>query len=119
MWVGEKLISILFMSKIWKMILWIVIIVIVVGGGIWWWMASQNSAPAATTAVPAASNAVGATGTSGATATGAQSASYPQGSSDQAINQDMTSVDAQLGGLTSDNASVTQSMNDQPVQQAE
>ena len=96
--------------------MWIVVIVIVVGGGIWWWMASQNNAP---TAAPAASNNVGAMGTSGATATGAQPASYPQGDSDQAINQDMTSVDAQLSGLTSDSASVTQSMNDQPVQQAE
>ena len=31
----------------------------------------------------------------------------------------MTSLNAQMNGLSSDNASVTQSMNDQPVQQAE
>jgi hypothetical protein len=31
----------------------------------------------------------------------------------------MTSANAEINGLNSDNASVTQSMNDQPVQQGE
>ena len=97
------------------MIWWIVIAVVVVGGGIWWWMASQNSAPAA-------SNTLGSNTTSGSVAgvavSGTQTTSYPQGNSDQAINVDMASVDAQLIGLNSANASITQSLNDQPVQQA-
>jgi hypothetical protein len=97
------------MSKTGKVIMWIVIVVIVVGG-IWWWMASRSTTPAATM-----NNSVGATATSSSTA----STSYPQGDSDQSINQDMASLNTQMNGLSSDNASVTQSMNDQPVQQAE
>ncbi len=104
------------MSKTGKIILWVVLAVIVVGGGIWWWMASQ-----AGTTPAAMYNNTGATvassSTSGTSATA--STSYPQGDSDQSINQDMASVNAQMNGLSSDNASVTQSMNDQPVQQAE
>ena len=83
--------------------MWIIIVVIVVGG-IWWWLSAktQSGAPAVT-----------------APASNATSSSYPQGSSDQSINQDMTDLNAQMNGLSSDNASVTQSMNDQPVQQAQ
>jgi cytoskeletal protein RodZ len=91
------------MSKTGKVIMWIVIVVIVVGG-IWWWVVSQSNVAMA----PSNNN-------SSSTA----STSYPQGDSDQSINQDMTNVNTQMNGLTSDNASVTQSMNDQPVQQAE
>jgi cytoskeletal protein RodZ len=98
------------MSKTEKVILWIVIVVIVVGG-IWWWMASRNSnTPAATV-----NNKVGATAVSSSTA----SPSYPQGDSNQSINQDMASLNTQMNGLSSDNASATQSLNDQPVPQAE
>ena len=103
------------MSKTGKIILWVVIAVIVIGG-IWWWAASQGT-PAMTpngynnTSTTTASSTVGASTTA--------STSYPQGDSDQSINQDMTSANAQMNGLSSDNASVTQSMNDQPVQQGE
>jgi hypothetical protein len=96
------------MSTTGKIILWVVIAVIVIGG-IWWWLASRNSAPAGSTSPTTAS-------TTSPTAT---STSYPQGDSDQSINQDMTNANAQMNGLSSDNASVTQSMNDQPVQQAQ
>ena len=109
------------MSKIGKIILWIVIVVIVVGGLWWWWMASQGGAPASNN-----NNSVGTTtasnpaAVSSSTASGTQTvASYPQGDSDQSINQDMTDLNTQMSGLSSDNASVTQSLNDQPVQQAE
>ena len=105
------------MSKTGKIILWIVIAVVVVGGGIWWWIASQGNFPIAT---PAATNTIPeATSSTEGTASVTQPASYPQGSSDQSINQDMTSLNTQMNGLNSDNASVTESMNDQPVQQAQ
>lgn len=97
------------MSTTGKVILWIVVAVIVVGG-IWWWAASQNSGAPAVTATNGGGSPVAST---------TASTSYPQGDSDQSINQDMTSVNAQLNGLSSDNASITQSMNDQPVQQGE
>jgi len=105
------------MSTTGKTVLWIVIAVIVVGGGIWWWVASQSSAaaPTAETTPPAANQ--GAPTTPGAGVT--PSSSYPSGDSDQSIQQDMASVNAQMNGLGSDNASVTQSLNDQPVQQAQ
>lgn len=101
------------MSTTGKVILWIVIAVVVVGGGIWWWVASQSNT--ATTPAPGYGTPAAAT----TTAPSATSTSYPQGDSDQSINQDMTNVGAQINGLDSDNASVTQSMNDLPVQQAQ
>lgn len=104
------------MSKTGKIILWVVIAVIVIGG-IWWWAASQNSAPATTSNSGTTSSTTTANSTTGASATA--STTYPQGDSDQSINQDMTSANAEINGLNSDNASVTQSMNDQPVQQGE
>lgn len=91
------------MSRTGKIILWVIVAAVVVGGGIWWWMASQNGAPSS---MPTAMD------------NGSASTSYPQGNSDQSINQDMASLDAQMNGLSSDSASVAASMNDQPVQQA-
>ncbi|HUC01734.1 MAG TPA: hypothetical protein VMA75_02415 [Candidatus Paceibacterota bacterium] len=100
------------MSKTGKILSGVVIAIIVIGG-VWWWIDAQNGT------VPTAL-APGANGTSSvANSPAAASTSYPQGDSDQAIDQDMTSLNAQMNGLSSDNASVTQSMNDQPVQQAE
>ena len=91
--------------------MWVVIAVIVIGGIWWWWAASQTGEPAMN------SNSYGNTP---ATQHGLHDGcDISDGDSDQAINQDMTSVNAQMNGLSSDNASVTQSMNDQPVQQAE
>jgi len=103
------------MSKTGKIILWIVVALIVIGG-IWWLIASQNGTPSTSNSYTNAptTNTSSTTGTSTASST-----SYPQGNSDQSINQDMTSLNVQMNGLSSDNASVTQSMNDQPVQQAE
>jgi cytoskeletal protein RodZ len=101
------------MSKTGKIILWIVIVLIIVGG-IWWWVVSQSNV-----AMAPSNNNMPANTTSTANSSSAASTSYPQGDSDQSINQDMVSVNSQLNGLSSDNASVTQSMNDQPVQQAE
>jgi cytoskeletal protein RodZ len=106
------------MSKTAKIVLGIVIAVIVVGG-IWWWIASQSAGPS-TAMVPAAtSNSATSTSSASSTVSSTSSSSYPQGDSDQSIDQDMTSLNTQMNGMNSDNASVTQSMNDQPVQQAE
>ncbi len=99
------------MSKTGKIILWVVVAAVVIGG-IWWWVASQSSV-----AAPAVTNENGSLPNSTQTTTA--TTSYPQGDSDQSIDQDMTSLDAQMNGLNSDNASITQSMNDQPVQQAQ
>jgi cytoskeletal protein RodZ len=95
------------MSKTGKVIMWIVIVIIVVGG-IWWWVISRSN----TAMAPSGDNTP-------SVSANATSTSYPQGDSDQSINQDMASMNTQMNGLNSDNASVTQSLNDQPVQQAE
>jgi hypothetical protein len=103
------------MSTTGKAVLWIVGIVIVVGGGIWWWMASHPSNGSMDM-----NNMPGMTQTStAAMASSTASSSLPQGDSDQSIDQEMTDINAQMNGLSSDTANVNQSMNDQPVQQAE
>jgi hypothetical protein len=35
------------------------------------------------------------------------------------LNQDLTSIDAELNGLASDSASIDQGLNDQPVSQGQ
>ncbi|HUC31173.1 MAG TPA: hypothetical protein VMR99_00585 [Candidatus Paceibacterota bacterium] len=102
------------MSKTGTMILWIVLAVIIIGGGIWWWVASQSGTPAAVNNTMPPNG----TSTSGSTAV-ASGTSYPPGDSDQSIGQDMTDLNTQMNGLSSDNASVTQSLSDQPVSQTQ
>jgi cytoskeletal protein RodZ len=92
----------------------IVIVVVLVGGGIWWWVAANNNVgtpPMASTTTP--------NGTSSEPTSTASSTPLPQGDSDQSINEEMTDINTQMNGLSSDTANVNSSMNDQPVQQAE
>lgn len=103
------------MSKTGKIVLGVVIALLVVGG-VWWWIDMQSGVPSA---APGAGTGGTSTAVNSPAATSTASTSYPSGDSDQSIDQDMTSLNAQMNGLSSDNASVTQSMNDQPVQQAE
>jgi flagellar basal body-associated protein FliL len=86
-----------------KTALWIVIvvIVIVVAGGIWW---SMNSNTGTGTVAQNTNNGA---------------AAQPSGNSDQAIDQEMASINAQMNGLSSDSASVNQGLSDQPVQQSQ
>lgn len=104
------------MSKTGKILLGVVIALVVIGG-VWWWMDMQSGVPAAM--APGTGTSGTSTAVNSPAASSSASSSYPQGDSDQSIQQDMTSLNAQMNGLSSDNASVTQSMNDQPVQQAE
>ena len=103
------------MSSTGKITLWVVIILVVVVGGVWWWVASQgagtNGGVAPSTGTAAVVNP------SSASSTASASSSLPQGNSNQAINQEMTNINAQMNGLSSDTASVNQSLNDQPVPQ--
>jgi len=104
------------MLKTVQIILWIIVVAIIVGG-IWWWMAPQSNVAMA----PSSANNTNmpANVTSTVNSSNTASTSYPQGDSNQSINQDLTSVNSQLNGLSTDSASVTQSLNDQPIQQAE
>ncbi len=94
-----------------KTIVWIIVAAIVIVGGIWWWMASRTGANVPSSPAASSNNANATSSTS--------TASLPQGNSNQAINQEMTSINAQMNGLSSDTASVSQSMNDQPVPQTQ
>ena len=104
------------MSNTGKIILWVVIAVVVIGG-IWWLVAGQSNV--ATAPSNTASGTAGSPESATTTASTTVSASYPQGNSNQAIDQSMTNLNTQMNGLTSDNASVTQSLNDQPVTQVQ
>jgi cytoskeletal protein RodZ len=88
------------MSTSAKIILWLVIIVLVVLG-VWWWFSpkstgtNNSAASQATPSGPAVpSPAIVSTGTS-----------------DASLNQDLTNIDSELNGLSSDSAAVDQSLN--------
>ena len=87
------------MSSSLKAIVWIVIVVIV-AGGVWWYLGSHKT--------EAPNTQTGNANTPAAT--------LSQGNTNQNLAQDLTSIDAQMNGLASDSASVSQSMNDQPIQ---
>jgi cytoskeletal protein RodZ len=110
------------MSTSAKITLWVVIAVVVVGGGIWWFVASQpaTSSNPSGSAMQATSSDMGDMNMSSTSATATTTvSSMPQGDSDAAIQQDMTSSNDQMNGFSSDSASMNQGLNDQPVQQAE
>jgi len=86
--------------------IWSIVIVVVLGGLGWWYWShnggqfpygpfSSEQAPNATTTLPS--------GTS---------------NSDDAISQDLGAIDGQMGAFASDNASVSASISDQPVEQS-
>ncbi len=99
-----------------KIITGIVVVIVVVGGAIWYWNANETYT---------ANNAVGygnptsTVTTTQTTTTTTTTAAMPQGNSDQAIEQDMTSANAQMNGFSSDSASIDQGMNDKPVEQGQ
>jgi len=109
------------MSTTGKITAWVVV-AIVVAGGIWWWFSmSQNAVsptavnlpsqpanqapaqqnPAGVNPAPAAANGVSAIDNSNA-----------------ALQTDLSNIDSQMNGFSSDNASISQGLNDQPVQQS-
>ncbi len=92
------------MSKSSKFIVWIVIAAIVVVGIILIINSNQSNQPAGTSA-----------GISG----NVSGQTSPTDTSDAALNQDLSSLDNQLNGLSSDSASINQSLNDQPVTQGQ
>lgn len=98
---------------------WVVAAVVVVAGGAWWWMSMSQTAVAPvnsnhpfpetqtqpmqpTPTTPTSNNGVSMTDDSNA-----------------GLQTDLSNIDSQMNGFASDNASVNQGMNDQPVQQAQ
>ena len=96
--------------------IWIIVVaIVIIGGGIWIWAAKHTSNVDLGQSSPAATGSMA--NNAGSTATSSTSAL--QGNSDAAIQQDMTSVNAQMNGFASDSASMNQSLNDQPVSQVQ
>ena len=87
------------MSKILKIIIWIIVIAIVVGG-IWWWYSSSQQ-----TQSSAINNSL-----QNQNAQNVQPASQKD-TSDAALNSDLSSIDSQMKNLNADSTSVNQSLN--------
>ncbi len=88
----------------------IIVIIAVVAGGAYWWLAGQNnaSAPSAPPSGSISSN----------TAANAQP-TLTSGNSNADLNQDLATINAQMNGFATDSASMSQSLNDQPVSQSQ
>lgn len=99
------------MSNTTKATVAVVALVVILAGG--YWFVSSQTAPEATTVVATTPNPVSVSSTSGAS-------TLPSGTqtSNQALGQDLSAIDTQLSGLNSDNANVSQSVNDQQVPQS-
>ena len=95
------------MSNTAKVIVTIVVILVILGG-IYWWLVGQNGPvnPPVTT-----------TGNNAAAGTGASA--LASGNSNADLNQDLATIDGQIGGFSSDAVSINQAMNDQPVTQSQ
>lgn len=95
------------MSSATKTILALVALIIVVLAGWTWYELSQPSVPTAASTVPVTDNSVSAAPAQPAASAAPAGMSAPNDTSDAAINQDVTSLDAQLGGLNTDSSNLS------------
>lgn len=98
-----------------KGILWTIAAVVVIGGGIWWWVSSSR--PATSPTAMDQTNNQAQMQTPPSQPTSSDNGVSATDSSNAALNTDLSNIDSQMNGFSSDNASVNQGMNDQPVQQ--
>ncbi len=96
-----------------------VVVALLVAGGIWWWSMSTANAPSSPAAyAPSAPPAAMPTQTQGTNTAPAQAPTLAAtGTSDAALNADLSQIDSQMNGMSGDNASINQGLTDQPVQQ--
>jgi hypothetical protein len=101
------------MSKTSKITIGVIIVIIAVI--VWFLMAGKNPVSVQpTSSAPAPQNAPAPASTSSEGLS-----TSPTDTSNAALNQDLTSIDAQLNGLASDSANIDQGLNDQPVSQGQ
>ncbi|MDE2213231.1 MAG: hypothetical protein KGJ34_01735 [Patescibacteria group bacterium] len=100
------------MSSTGKWVTGIIIVIIIVGLG-WWLYASREGMNSGASGEPYQNNASTSPSNAGTLPTSQSN------TSDAALNQDTAAIDAQMQGVNSDSANVNQSMNDQPVPQAQ
>lgn len=94
----------------------VIVVVALLGVGIWWWTAGQNGA----TNAPTAANSVSPTPAASTSPSNQTpgTALNSSGNSNADLNANLSQIDGQMNAMNSDNASITQGMNDQPVQQS-
>lgn len=85
-----------------------VILVIAVIGGLVWYSQPKNPSTATATATP-----------NEQTSQSPSPSAQADDTSDAAIDQDMSSIDANITGLSNDDASINEGLNDTPVPQAQ
>jgi hypothetical protein len=98
------------MSKTAQIVIWVIVAVIVIGG-VWWWIASNQTSGTPTNPYSPTSQATPPANQG--TAQGATSTSntiVSNGTSDNNLDQDMTNINAQMNGLSSDSANVDASV---------
>jgi cytoskeletal protein RodZ len=98
------------MSKGAKIILSI-IVVIAVAGGVWWWLMKSGQQ----TAMNTPTNNTTATNQTQTNTPGSVAAND---SSNAGLQASLSNVDGKMNGFSSDNASINQGLNDQPVEQS-
>jgi uncharacterized membrane protein affecting hemolysin expression len=86
-----------------KVILFVVIIALI-AGGVWWYSSGQNQHDVYT-------SEQGDTGSSSQTAATISATN----TSNEALDQDVLTINAQLNNLSNDSASIDQSFNDKPI----
>jgi flagellar basal body-associated protein FliL len=108
------------MNSTGKIVAGIIVLIIVVAGAFYWFMHSKSGTPSFT----ASSTSMTATTSNTASAQSgtidaAGAAALPGGTSDSdaALQQDTAAIDAQMGGLNTDNTNTSASLNDQPISQ--
>jgi hypothetical protein len=105
------------MSTNTKIVTWVIVAVVVIGGGVLWWMHTNQTsmAPTATTTAPTPTQAQ----TTPQTQTPPSNGISMTDNSDAALQTDLSNIDSQMNGFSSDNASINQGLNDQPVAQSQ
>ena len=104
------------MSK--KSILWTVIVVVAAVIVVWLYIANSGAgAPAVQPTGDNSGNAPAASDNGSVTSPAATS--NPNDSSNSALDQDLSNVDQQLNGMSSDTQSINSGLNDQPVTQGQ
>ena len=99
-----------------KIIMWLAVAVVIIGG-IWWWigMNMNKTAVAPTNSVTQNQAPVNSpTQTQTSTVNGPSATD----NSNVGLQTDLSNIDSQMNGFSSDNTNVSQGMNDQSVQQA-
>ncbi len=96
--------------------MWGIVVTVIVVVGIIWWL-SSGTVPA--TAPTTSSNTAPQSAVPSKNTATDTTIIAPQDNSDVSLNQDLSSIESQMNGLTSDSQSIDQGLNDQPISQGQ